>query len=645
MGPVRSVAGFATAAIVLGLFCSRAAAAPLPPPEAFAVLPDEAPQISPDGKYFAVRRGINGRPGIAIYQVDAPAQLPLLFTSADWLVDGMRWAKSDVLLVYNKKNVTLGSADNVNFLRQIEEATAILVNERKQVQLSAYMQIEDIDLDDPDIVYATIGGSLYSMNVRAPGRPQLVMSGLHGIGYDGTAKWFLDGHGKVVARVDSAVEPNSLPQKWHFTLKLRDKGDWRDIANFDGSVDRDDGIAGLSEDGFGFLRIAADGQSTLSIRRVDAGGGAETELYKNSEHDVEGLLVDEWTGRAVGYTLDEDMPVFRYFDPKREALQKGLEKAFPGLSVHAISEDIAQDKVIAAVEGPQIPPSYYLVNRVTHQAISIAASNPDLDVSALGEVRPYPYAARDGLPIHAYLTLPPGKPAKNLPLVVMPHGGPDARDDMTFDWWSQFLATRGYAVLRPNFRGSTGYGFAFHEAGFHQWGLKMQDDISDGVKKAIADGIADPKRVCIVGASYGGYAALAGATLSPDLYACIISYAGIGNLSDLLGYDARFGESITHGSFNATRIGDSFSDAAQLRATSPQFLADRVRAPVLLLHSELDVTVPIYQSENMETALKKAGKSVQFVRLPGDDHYLSLEQTRLALLKETERFLAAHIGD
>src|SRR5262249_10639386 len=151
----------------------------------------------------------------------------------------------------------------------------------------------------------------------------------------------------------------------------------------------------------------------------------------------------------------------------------------------------------------------------------------------------YDYVARDGLPIPAFLTLPPGKPAKNLPVVIMPHGGPDARDSLGFDWFAQFLANRGYAVLQPNYRGSSRYCRGLPEAGPQQWGLKMQDDISDGVKKLIADGIADPKRVCIVGASYGGYAALSGATKTPELYACAASLAGISDLGELLKRESR----------------------------------------------------------------------------------------------------------
>ena len=152
---------------------------------------------------------------------------------------------------------------------------------------------------------------------------------------------------------------------------------------------------------------------------------------------------------------------------------------------------------------------------------------------------------------------------KNLPLVVIPHGGPDTRVNMTFDFLRQFLANRGYVVLQPNFRGSYGYGMPFTKAGLHQWGLKMQDDISDGVKKVIADGIADAKRVCVFGRAYGGYAALAGATLTPELYACVISYAGAANLPDLLGYNKRqYREDFTNGSWDTTRVGDMFTDSA-----------------------------------------------------------------------------------
>jgi dipeptidyl aminopeptidase/acylaminoacyl peptidase len=287
------------------------------------------------------------------------------------------------------------------------------------------------------------------------------------------------------------------------------------------------------------------------------------------------------------------------------------------------------------------------LNRTTHEATLISSTYPGLSQADLGEMKPYPYKARDGLDIPAYLTLPPGKEAKNLPAVVMPHGGPDARDAVGFDWWAQFLANRGYAVLQPNFRGSAGYGHKFTEKGLHRWGLEMQDDIPDGVKKMIADGIADPKRICIVGASYGGYATLAGATLTPDLYACAVSWAGVSDLKTILGTEINeAGKKSRLVLFWTSRIGSVYEDTDRLIATSPALQAARAKAPILLMHGEGDTTVRINQSEIMEKALLKAGKTVEFIRFAGgEDHHLTLPATRIRMLKETERFLAKYIGN
>ena len=217
---------------------------------------------------------------------------------------------------------------------------------------------------------------------------------------------------------------------------------------------------------------------------------------------------------------------------------------------------------------------------------------------------------------------------------------------MGFDWERQFLANRGYAVLQPNFRGSSGYGTKFMEAGYGQWGLKMQDDISDGVKKLIADGIADPKRICIVGWSYGGYAALAGATLSPELYACTVAGAGVSDLPQILSTANReHGHDSGVVSYWYQFIGKRSDDAARLDAASPAKHADQVRGPVLLVHGEDDYTVRIDQSEIMEQALRRAGKTVTFIRIPKETHYLQSASTRLIFLTELEKFLKENIGN
>jgi dipeptidyl aminopeptidase/acylaminoacyl peptidase len=257
-------------------------------------------------------------------------------------------------------------------------------------------------------------------------------------------------------------------------------------------------------------------------------------------------------------------------------------------------------------------------------------------------VRSIHYAARDGLDIPAYLTLPPGvTDPSGLPLVVLAHGGPASRDVAGFDWWAQALASRGYAVLQANFRGSTGYGRAFLEAGYGEWGRKMQTDLSDGVRWLAAEGIIDPARVCIVGASYGGYAAMAGLTLDSDVYRCGVSVAGVSDLRRMVNWEA---EQARHKNNQTVRYWNRFMGAARLNdraldALSPAFLAASVDSPLLLIHGRDDTVVPIEQSRVMAEALRRAGKPVEFVELPGEDHWLSRSATRQQMLAETVRFL------
>ena len=223
-----------------------------------------------------------------------------------------------------------------------------------------------------------------------------------------------------------------------------------------------------------------------------------------------------------------------YFDPAMQAIQATLEKTLPNQSVLIASKDSARDSYLVVAEAPRTPPTLYLYKPAAHQLMVLFEAYPGLQQSDVGEMKPYSYKARDGLDIHAYLTLPPGKDPHNLPTIIMPHGGPEARDMLRFDWLAQFLASRGYAVLQPNFRGSSGYGRNFVTAGDGEWANKVQFDVQDGVKKLITDGVADPKRTCIFGWSYGGYMSLAGATFSPDLYTCAAAFAGVYDLVGLV---------------------------------------------------------------------------------------------------------------
>nr|WP_249777492.1 S9 family peptidase [Herbaspirillum robiniae] len=251
------------------------------------------------------------------------------------------------------------------------------------------------------------------------------------------------------------------------------------------------------------------------------------------------------------------------------------------------------------------------------------------------------FKGRDGTPLHGYLTPPWNAPAGKAPLIVLPHGGPVARDVARFDVYTQFFASRGWAVLQVNFRGSAGYGAEFEQAGFKRWGLEMQDDITDSVNWSVQSGLADPARICIVGGSYGGYAAMMGVIKTPELYRCAVSINGVADLRDLLANAQRYvGYEI-----GAERIiGQWWSDRERLRQTSPVNRAKEIRTPLLLIHGKEDRTVPVEQSRDMADALKDTGnKDYRYVELPLGDHGLSREEDRIRAFREMETFLKTYL--
>ncbi len=351
------------------------------------------------------------------------------------------------------------------------------------------------------------------------------------------------------------------------------------------------------------------------------------------------------TRMLIGGGRDEEAGVrYEFLDPEAARRWQSVERAFRGKAPQLVSWNDALSQVVVFTDTGEAG-QYHLVDFDRRTADIVADAYPAIAPEQVGAVRSIHYAARDGLDIPAYLTLPPGvTDPSGLPLVVLAHGGPASRDVAGFDWWAQALASRGYAVLQANFRGSTGYGRAFLEAGYGEWGRKMQTDLSDGVRWLAAEGIIDPARVCIVGASYGGYAAMAGLTLDSDVYRCGVSVAGVSDLRRMVNWEA---EQARHKNNQTVRYWNRFMGAARLNdraldALSPAFLAASVDSPLLLIHGRDDTVVPIEQSRVMAEALRRAGKPVEFVELPGEDHWLSRSATRRQMLAETVRFLEAN---
>jgi len=450
-----------------------------------------------------------------------------------------------------------------------------------------------------------------------------------------TEEWGVDSDGRVRAR----SEWN--PKEHDYRIQAKDGLGWRTI--FQSSND-ETGLEGVLVKSSSLLVLTPGESGHRELWALPLDGSPHSVVLADPALDVEAVITDRYTGAPVAAYLGGSKEPLRWFDRAAEASFDGVSRAFPGRNVVLSGRSADGSRVIARVLSPSTPPIYYLIDFKTHRADIIGEAYPQLAKVKLGAVGIIDYPARDGTEISAYLTLPPSGTTKHLPLVVLPHGGPQARDEFTFDWLAQFIAVRGYAVLQPQFRGSTGFGDAFRRAGEHQWGRLMQDDVTDGVKAMIARGIADPSRICIVGASYGGYAALAGAAFTPELYACAVSIGGLSDLPAFLGGqrgNSELGDESDSVAYWRENIGSPFDPS--VIAASPAHAAAQVRADVLLIHATNDTVVPIAQSEEMARSLTSLGKPVSLVRLPGEDHWLSTATMRTRTLEELGKFLDAHL--
>jgi dipeptidyl aminopeptidase/acylaminoacyl peptidase len=624
-----------------------------PPVEAFGTLPEVSePSLSPDGKHLATINVYQGRPIAVIHTLEPTGVKPVGLPYAEGFIVGVKWANNDRLLITVNLNKRVWG-DNMNpWFRTVsvdskgQNGVTLFSNkgDTRNMNYSA-SEISDLAPEDPDHVYMPLFDdpfgnaprfTMFRVDVTTGSAERVVSGGLD------TQDMIMDGHGHVVARIDESKRPLTD----HLMLYGAD-GNWNEVEKQDATGGNGLGVAGLSEDGTALIMTSTDDKTgMLGLVVHNLSDGKEKDLFSDPHYDIGAVLTDPWTGRVVGVSVTADRENDTYFDAKLQAMQQALSARFPGASVHAVDWDLARQKIIVAVDGPRTPSTYYMLDQTTNSVLLLVQTYQHLQERDLGEVKTYPYTARDGLVVPAYLTLPPGKTPKNLPVVIFPHGGPMARDEMQFDWMAQFMANRGYAVLQPNFRGSSGYGKKYEQAGYGQWGLKMQDDITDGVRKLIADGIADPKRICIVGASYGGYAALAGAAFTPDLYACAAGWAGVYDLRHFLSTRAEdYGRDSTMISSWSKFIGDRWDDSDKLDAASPSENASKIKCPVLLMHGAADATVRIDQSEEMDRALRHADKKVTFIKIDDETHYMQASSTRIRVLTELEKFLKENIGN
>jgi dipeptidyl aminopeptidase/acylaminoacyl peptidase len=448
-------------------------------------------------------------------------------------------------------------------------------------------------------------------------------------GHDETNGWLVDDSGEIVAEQDYMERD----RRWAIRL-FRDGHSQQTVTGI-APIDAPE-ILGLSAAGDAIV-VAMTGSNGISWKPLLLKDGTWGPDIGQNEA-LTGLVLKDGSRRMIGTAFVGDDTRYHFADP---GLQKGWDwivRVFGYQRVEFVSVSADQTKIIVKVFGLKSGFAYYLADVKEHLTLPIGKIYDG--VARIAEVRPIKYAAADGLEIPGYLTLPPERPAKNLPVVVLPHGGPQARDDLGFDWWAQALAAQGYAVLQPNYRGSV-LSQRWVESGYGEWGRKMQTDLSDGLHYLVSQGIADPKRACIVGASYGGYAALAGVAIQSDVYRCAVSVAGISDLASFMHWVMR---KEAYGNQVGLRYWERFlgvSDPGDKRldAISPLRHADQITVPLLLIHGRDDTTVPYDQSAAVAKALKHAGRPAEFITLDKEDHYLSRSATRLQMLQSSIEFL------
>ncbi len=493
--------------------------------------------------------------------------------------------------------------------------------------------IDELEDDDDEV--------LFQMNKRNPEVFDVFRLNVHtgemqmvGENPGNVQGWSTDHDGRVrLASTTDGVNTSIL-------YRESEADDWKTVATYDFK----EGARPLifTFDNASVYVASNLGRDKTAVCEYDLNSGKETKLlYEHEQVDVHHLLYSKKRQCITGIAYQTDQVGYHFFDDERADLQRFLDEKLPGYQNQLVSHSKDETKFIVHSGSDRSMGTYYLLDMATMKLTELFSASPWLDETQMAEMKPIRYQSRDGLTIPGYLTLPAGVEPKGLPMIVNPHGGPWARDSWGFNPEIQFLANRGYAVLQMNFRSSTGYGREFMEAGFGQWGLKMQDDITDGVQWAVDQKIADPKRVAIYGGSYGGYATLAGVTKTPDLYACAISYVGVSNLFTWIEAIPPYWKPYLEMMYEM--VGHPEKDKARFRETSPYFNADKIQAPLFVAQGANDPRVRKEESDQIVDALRKRGVDVEYLVKDDEGHGFQNEENRFEFYRAMESFLGNHM--
>jgi dipeptidyl aminopeptidase/acylaminoacyl peptidase len=645
--PMRGTLGRALAGALLYVaFVGSDVAAAANPVEVLGRLPSvEEVTVSPDGTRLAFIRTQGESRRLVVYSVAEKRVIAVVDAGAQKL-RGLAWADANwLLLATSKTDSPFGIGGDRHELMQLRAC-----NVAKPGCLPFDLRVRDYEtlevvfgspvprrVNGRTVVFVEGGfvtarmvlPALFAVDLESR-TTQLVARG-----NEYTQGWLVDSKGGIAA----TLEYREKNQTYTVRVRHPDTGAWTDAASDVAATGLETpDLVGFGKDDDSVLVRFVDetGTELRAVSRRDASWS--TLPAKGADGDV---LIDRLTDRVIAFR-DTQTSRYSFVDAANAERWQAVLQSMPDSRVQLASfaDDLSQ--LVTLVDRPDEGLAYRFVDLKARRADLVGEVYEGLGPYA--DRREIHYRAADGREIPAFLTTPRNRDAKSLPLVVLPHGGPASEETADFDWWSQALATRGYAVLQPNFRGSS-LSVAHLSAGFGEWGRKMQTDLSDGVRYLVRQGVADPARVCIAGASYGGYAALAGAAIDTGVYRCAVSVAGLSDLGLMLA-----SEIAERGGRTRSRtqrwwerfMGVTGPKDPALAAISPARRADAVTIPVLLIHGKDDTVVPYEQSETMLKALRKLGKPVELVTLKNEDHWLSRGETRLQMLQESIAFLEKH---
>lgn len=602
--------------------------APLIPMRDFFKNPEKSSfTISPNGEYFAFMMPWQNRMNVHVQKIGED-KITRITSATERDLAGYFWANNNRIVYVQDtggdENYRLYAVDidgsNQKDLTPFEKVMVQVVDDLKDNEEEMLIAMNKRDARIFDVYRININTGDMVMVAENPGN---------------ITGWVTDHDGKLrIATTTDGVNTSILYRK-------TEEDEFKSIitTNFKETLSP----AMFTYDNKNVYMLSNIGRDKLAIVKYDIENNKELELiYEHPEVDVSSLISSDKRKIITGVSFITDKRRNHFFDKERKELQETLEAKLPGYEVVVTGSNRDEDKVLVRTYSDKTRGAVYFYDLKTKEFIKLADISPWLNEENMADQKPIKFTSRDGLTIHGYLTLPKGVEAKNLPVVVNPHGGPWARDTWGFNPEVQFLANRGYAVLQINFRGSTGYGRKFWEASFKQWGKKMQDDVTDGVNWLISQGIADPKRIGIYGGSYGGYTTLAGLTFTPDLYACGVDYVGVANLFSWMAAIPPYWKPYLEMLYEM--VGHPEKDSVLLYEASPVFHVDKIKVPLLIAQGANDPRVPKAESDQMVEALKKKGIDVPYIVKDNEGHGFRNEENRFDFYRAMEEFLGKHLG-